>query len=329
NTTYCKVVGDSLAPLIVNNATEDPVYCDYPALQLYGINSYIAVPLNRVDGTPFGVVCALDPKPAELSPDYLDTFSLLAQLIAFELEAEEKHIQNEIHLRSLEDFISIAAHDLRQPITALYGNAQLLARAIQRNAPLEKLATHVEALLAQSRRAVRLSDTLLDLAHIESGRLILSTAPLDLTNLAHQAINDAQTIAPLHTFEFDGPPSLVIRGDENRLTQVLRNLLDNAAKYAPPDSGPITFSIKSDTPDKITVSLSDHGPGVESNELTRLFERQFRAVNAIERSISGSGLGLYISSQIVEAHGGKIKADPTPGGGLTVSFTLPPASPSD
>ena len=155
NTTYCKVVDDSAAPLVVDNASEDPIYCTYPALHLYGINSYIAVPLKRVDGSSFGVVCALDPRPSELSPDYIDTFELLAQLIAFELEAEEKHVRNETHLRSLEDFISIAAHDLRQPITALYGNAQLLARAIQRGAPSEKLSTHVDTLLVQSRQTTR------------------------------------------------------------------------------------------------------------------------------------------------------------------------------
>lgn len=326
NTTYCKVVNDSMAPIIIENAAQDPVYCNYPAFQLYAINSYIAVPLNRVDGTPFGVLCALDPNPSTLSPDYLDTFKLLAQLIAFEMDAEDTRVHDQSRLRSLEDFISIAAHDLRQPITAIYGNAQLLARAIQRSSPMEKLVTHVDSLLSQSRRAVRLSDTLLDLARIESGRLVLAPSPLDLTLLARQAISDVKTISPDHSFEYDGPDSLVFHGDENRISQVLRNLLDNAAKYAPAESGPISLSItppQPGDPSPITIKLTDHGPGVEPDELPRLFERQFRAVNAVERSISGSGLGLYITSQIVEAHGGKIKAAPTPGGGLTFSLTLP------
>lgn len=330
NTTYCKLVDDSSAPLLINNASEDPRFCDYPALYLYKIKSYIAVPLIRVDGTPFGVVCTLDPDPVELSTDYIEIFKLLAQLIAFEMEAEERHVQNEIHLRSLEDFISIAAHDLRQPITALYGNAQLLARSIQRGAPIEKLSTHVDALLAQSRRAVRLSDTLLDIARIESGKLFLDRTQLDLSTLARQALNDARTLSPSHTFDFEGPASMVIQADENRLTQVFRNLLDNAAKYAPPESGPITFSITpphpaedASAPPYVTMTLADHGPGVKDSELPRLFERQFRAANAVERSIAGSGLGLYITCQIIEAHHGNIKASHTPNGGLTLTLTLP------
>jgi signal transduction histidine kinase len=141
-----------------------------------------------------------------------------------------------------------------------------------------------------------------------------------------------QAIAPERAFVFEGPSELRAYADKHRLEEVVHNLLDNAIKYAP--EGDITLKVDVEAsgdahcPENtgsgsVVISVQDHGPGVEANELTRLFERRYRSEGAMSRGISGSGLGLYIAACIAEAHGGRMWAEPTPGGGLTVSFTLP------
>lgn len=285
------------------------------------------MPLNRRDGSYFGTLCALDPLPADLSDEHFDVFQLLAQLIAFELEADEQQRRREAQQSALEDFIAIAAHDLRQPLTILQGKAELLARRARRGGEPADLARRAEELLVQTRRAVALGDVVLDLARLEAGGMRLDVAEFDLVALATQLQSDAQSIAPRHRFVLDAPATLQIAGDERRLGQVLRNLLDNAVKYAPATRGAIVMTIQADpqpnASEQISVSVCDAGQGVADEELPRLFERQYRSPEAVARRITGSGLGLYIAQQIVEAHSGTIRAEHAAGGGLCVCLTLP------
>jgi signal transduction histidine kinase len=325
------VTSGAVAPLLINNAGNDPRFHDHPGLLVHGIESYIAVPLHRMDGSLFGTLCALDPLPATLSEEDFAIFRLLSQLIAFELEAEETRQKQEAQMRSLEDFISIAAHDLRQPLTVLYGNAQLLSRGIKRG-DMTKISERTETLLAQTRRAIRLSDLLLDIARIEAGNLVLTRASFDLADVARQVADDIGVIYPQREIIFEGSPKLRVYADEHRLAEVLHNLLNNAVKYAP--EGPVALRIETapsegvHCPDdagsgSLLISVIDHGPGVDPMELTKIFERRYRAGGAMNRGISGSGLGLYIAGQIAQAHGGTMWAESTAGGGLTVRFTLP------
>lgn len=327
------MVGGAVAPLRINQASADPRFQSHPGLMLYGIESYIAVPLNRRDGSYFGTLCALDPLPAELSDDHFDVFHLLAQLIAFELEADEQQRHREAEQRALEDFIAIAAHDLRQPLTILQGKAELLARRARRGADPDDLVRRAEELLVQTRRAVALGDVVLDLARLEAGSLTLEFAQFDLVALATQIQSDAQSIAPKHHFVLNAPATLPIAGDERRIGQVLRNLLDNAVKYAPAARGPVVLTISADpqpgATEQINLSVCDAGLGVADEELPRLFERQYRAPQAVARRIGGSGLGLYIAQQIVEAHSGTIRAEHAAGGGLCVRLTLPRQAPAN
>lgn len=321
------MVGGAVAPLLVNHASADPRFRDHPGLALYGIESYIAVPLNRRDGSYFGTLCALDPEPAALDEDAFEVFQLLAQLIAFEMEADEERLRQAADRRALEDFIAIAAHDLRQPLTVLAGRLQLLARQVRRGLGPDEIAERVDMLLGQARRAVTLSATLLDIARMEAGGFVLERCPCDLVALARQTLDDVRTIAPGHTFLLEGPDTLPYTGDERRLGQVLRNLLENAAKYAPAESGPVVLTIAAASSDGDSqwaeVAVRDAGLGVSDEDLTAIFDRQYRSPRAVEEGVSGSGLGLYIVRQIVEAHGGTVGAEHARGGGLLVRLKLP------
>lgn len=316
------MVGGAVAPLLITNASTDPRFSDHPGLHQYGIESYIAVPLNRRDGTYFGTLCALDPRPAELSEDDFAILNLLAQLIAFELEAEDQRQQREADVQALEDFIAIAAHDLRQPLAALYGRAQLLARRARPGGAAEDLIPGIETLVVQTRRAIQLTEKLLDVARVEMGDFALEREELDFAALAQQAVEDAQLNAPNHTFVFDAPLRLPFYGDANRLGQVLRNLLDNAVKYTPPENGVITCTVRR-VEDQIQLVVRDAGIGVTDQDLPRLFGRMYRASNAKSANIGGIGLGLFITAQIIAAHGGRIWAEHGAPHGLVVQIELP------
>lgn len=317
--------------MLVNHASADSVFSHHPGLLQHGLESYVGVPLFRRDGTIFGTLCALDSEPANLSKSDMDVMHLLAQLIAFELEAEEQQQKGAAQLRAMEDFIAVAAHDLRQPLTALLGRAQLLARRARQGGPVEGLLPGIETLAVQTRRAIQLSDKLLDVARIETGEFQLGCEMLDLVELAQETLDDAQMNAPNHTFVFQAPPALPLYGDSSRLGQVLRNLLDNAAKYTPAERGPVELVIEQRQNQAgasfVRIQISDSGIGVSDADLARLFDRMYRASSATKAGISGTGLGLFISKQIVDAHGGTIEARHNPGGGLMVVVTLPDAEP--
>lgn len=291
------------------------------------------MPLRRRDGSYFGTLCTLDPAPTDLADDAAAIFTLLADLIAFELEADEQQRQQAAQIRALEDVIAIAGHDLRQPLTVLLGRLQLLARAARRESLTpEELATRVDELTGQVRRAVSLSETLLDVVHLEAGQLALDLAPLDLVALARRAIDDVQIVGSQHDFRLDAPPSLPGYGDERRLGQVLRNLLENAVKYAPAASGPIVVTLVgpalAQSVGEAQLEVRDVGPGVPTASLSHLFERNYREATAFTSGVQGSGLGLYIARQIIAAHGGRMWAEAaSPKGGLAVRLILPTTPP--
>ncbi|TVR77219.1 MAG: sensor histidine kinase [Sphaerobacteraceae bacterium] len=250
---------------------------------------------------------------------------MLAQLIAYELEAEDRLAEREAHLHVLEDFISIATHDLRQPLTALSFRAQLLQRRIHQH-QADGLSKIIDDLVSDVHRTLRLSELLLDTARIESGNFTMDTSRFDLAERAREIARDVSSAAVDHQIEIDAPVSLPIIADAQRIEQVLRNILDNAVKYVPSDAGPISLRIWSDSCGSVSqvyIQIQDRGEGVTEDELDLLFDRQFRAASAIKRGKTGSGIGLYIARKIVEAHGGSVVAQHTPGGGLTVELNLP------
>jgi signal transduction histidine kinase len=323
-TTFCDTVRGVGTPLRINHAANDPRFAAHPARSLYNVESYIAVPIHRRDGEFFGVLCALDAEPAQLTDKAFAIFHLLAHLIAFELEAAEREKQQNSVLQVLEDFISIAAHDLRQPLTTVLGRAQLLARQIQRELPSSPLLASVNTLVAQARRAILMSGTVLDIARLEAGTFTLDRAECDLVAVAHELLDDIRTTASEYDLILRAPPALLMAIDKNRILQVLRNLLDNAVKYTPAAAGPILLELEA-RESEVAIRVVDSGQGVPPEELPQLFARGYRASTALGQGTSGAGLGLYIVRKIVEAHGGTIRATLAARGGLMITLSLPHA----
>jgi signal transduction histidine kinase len=222
-----------------------------------------------------------------------------------------------------DQFLSIASHELKTPLTSLLGNTQLLRRRAARD---KTLAEHNQQVLGvieqQAIRLKKLIDALLDISRIQNGQLILSQQPIDLEALAQRMVREVQPILQQHTIEFAGLGApLMVEGDELRLEQVLQNIIQNAVKYSP-SGGTISVQVNAKN-GHAYVSISDQGIGIPQPALKQLFQRFYRAENAEARQISGMGVGLYLVKEIVKLHGGTIEVDSTEGVGSTFTIRLP------
>jgi signal transduction histidine kinase len=240
------------------------------------------------------------------------------------LERErDARAQAEAAVRLREQFLAIASHELKTPLTALIGYGQTFQMRARRAGDLsERDARSLERILAQADRLHHMINALLDVSRIEQGRLRLERGMLDLGALACQTVAEIQTMSSQQRFDIQCPDTpLWITGDPLRLEQVLYNLLGNAMKYSP-DGGPISVSITAQD-DTVSVAIRDEGIGIPARDLPHLFERFFRASNVSVDNISGVGIGLYVVHEIVALHGGTVTVESQEGHGSTFTICLP------
>lgn len=220
-------------------------------------------------------------------------------------------------LRSRDEFLSMASHELRTPMQTLVLQLEALELASEAN---QLTPVRLGRRLAMARRQVarleKLIDQLLDVSRISAGRLALDRAELDLAALAREVAGRfADSQVPIHV---DAHGDTMGVWDDFRLDQVLTNLLSNAIKYGRGQPVEVTVSGQDAT---VRCAVRDHGMGITPAQQARLFERFERAVPTVH--FAGFGLGLWIARQIVEQHGGSIEVESTPGQGATFTFTLP------
>jgi NtrC-family two-component system sensor histidine kinase KinB len=219
------------------------------------------------------------------------------------------------------DFVAMIAHDLRTPLTAIQGQAQLLQRrSIRDGQPESSLASGLESIGRGARRMAAMIDELLETSQLESGVVPLKRAPIDLSALVAQVVREAGPLEGGDRITLQtSAPAIVAFADAERIERVVANLLSNALKYSPPRS-PVQVTLgRGDG--EVIVAVVDHGVGIPNDQLPLLFQRFVR----IDRNAEprGLGLGLYIVRLIVEAHGGRVWAESEVGHGSTMSFALP------
>jgi len=218
--------------------------------------------------------------------------------------------------RQQQELVAMITHDLRNPLTTIMGHAQLLQRRGTYS------AQGVESILEHARHQARLINDLLDAANLEVGQLVLAREEVALTGLVERAVTDATLSAPMHVITLTAPDGLmVVWGDPVRLRQVLDNLLGNAVKYSPAGST-VQVGVER-TDDGVRVMVADEGSGIDPATLPHLFERFYRTEAARQSGATGIGLGLAICKGLVEAHGGQIGVESTPGQGSRFWFTIP------
>lgn len=248
-----------------------------------------------------------------------------ASKIARDISAEQA-LQQETaglyeHLKVLnakkDDFIALASHELKTPLTSMSAYLQILAR-LEKDA---KNKTFVDKLQHQLKKLSSLVDDLLDVSKIEAGKLHFSKDDFDLTEVIEEAIDMIVHANPSYQIEFENRNSkCIITGDSHRIGQVMINLLTNAIRYSPHTNSLKVYLIEE--PMEIKVGVEDHGIGIAQEKLQNIFSRYYR-VDGDNSKVSGLGIGLYICHEIVSRHNGKIWAESTFGEGSTFWFTLP------
>ncbi|MBV9279670.1 MAG: PAS domain S-box protein, partial [Chloroflexi bacterium] len=231
-------------------------------------------------------------------------------------------------LRRLQDeFLALASHELRTPLTVVRASLGMLDRYLPADAD-DRLRRFIDMGEQQVRRMERLIADLVDVTRLQTGRLSLRTQPIDLVELARQTVDLAQAMTDEQTIELEaGHRPLTVDGDRDRLQQVLLNLLTNTIAHAP-ESKRVDVRVRR-SGGEAEVVVQDYGPGIPQADLPNLFSRYFSGSGLEHDGDSGLGLGLFITDQLVRAHGGTIRADSQPGEGATFTVRLPLASPPE
>jgi PAS domain S-box-containing protein len=232
--------------------------------------------------------------------------------------------QNAVRLR--DEFLGIASHELKTPLTPLTLKLQALQRqaveSMVSGTPLEpgRFNDSLDVALRQVRKLTDLVDNLLDVARISAGRLRLDLEEVDLSSVAAELLSRFAPSAEKLGCELElhAPEPVFGRWDRLRVEQVVTNLLSNALKYGP--GRPVVVRVEEDG-ERARLTVKDHGIGIAEEDLGRIFERFERAVS--DRHYGGLGLGLYITRQIVEAFGGTVRVSSSPGEGSTFTLELP------
>lgn len=241
----------------------------------------------------------------------------------FESELRARQVA-EAAMRTQDEFLSLAAHELRTPVAAVKISAQMAERAISRDQiDTERTTRHLRNISKSSDRLGALIEDLLDVSRLRTGRLELRPKPLDVCQLMDEVVDRYRASQPAHEFTLKcSQSSTTIHADPLRLEQVLDNLFSNAVKYSP-SGGLIEISQSSDS-SGVTITVTDHGIGLPTGQEEQIFEVFRRAPNAAAQQIQGLGLGLAICRQLIEVHGGRIWAtSPGEGHGTTLGIWLP------
>lgn len=241
--------------------------------------------------------------------------------------AVETDITSLIEIDRLKDeFFSMAAHELRTPLTAIKGYVQILAKQLARTeAPSPMIDKSLVTLREQSDRMERLINDLLDFARVETGQLAFRYQDFNLVSLIEETVAEAARSTQRHRVALETPHAEINgRWDRDRLAQVFANLLTNAIKYSP-DGGPITVTVdwSGQHEDDVSIAVRDEGLGIPSQDLPRLFARYSRVGDSSHFYRSGLGIGLYITKEIVDSHGGRISVTSESGQGSVFTVSLP------
>ena len=320
-------------PVVLDDVAHSDVL--NPILREKGIRSLVGVPL-LADGRVLGVLHVGTLTATAFNEADVQFLELIAARIAsaieharlYEAAHEARSAAAEateaLHVR--DEFLSAAAHELKTPLTASKIAVQLLARSLK-TALTPSQQRSLGMIEVQIARQARLVSHLLESVRLGKGELELELDEADVAALVRSAVELFEMMSDKHQLTLRGPQSLMAHVDALRFEQVVMNLLDNAVKYSP-KGGAVEVTLAR-TPSTFVLSVRDHGVGVAPEHLPQIFDRFYQA----HRNRSGLGLGLYISRQIVERHGGTVYAEAPPDGGtrfvVSMSLAATPRSSSE
>ncbi len=325
--SFCSRVVASAELLEIPDATADPRFADNPSVVGGAhIRFYAGAPVLGPSGHVLGTLCVLDRVPRRLTARQRAELGELAAWVELECAVVRTTPWERETERARRDFVSVVSHELRTPLTSIHGSLELIASG--RFGELPPQVSRLVGIAARNTdRLVRLSQDVVDLHQMRRGRLHLRLDALTLPDVVRQAVDAAKDVAERAdvTVVAVGDGQVAVRGDADRLVQVVTNLLVNAVRVSPGgERVTVTCGVSGS---RAWIEVRDQGPGVPQGQLDEIFEPFVQFEVPGRRRTGNAGLGLAIARGIVEAHGGHIGARPANGGGSTFEFSFPVTGP--
>jgi signal transduction histidine kinase len=323
-TTICREVRGHRLPVIIDNVADDPDYHEHPTPRIYGLQSYISMPIILPDGSFFGTLCAIGKEPAQLrNSKTINMFKLFADLIALQIDAAERlgatHAQLAAERETAalrEQFIAVLGHDLRNPLASVASGLSLLGKEVvsDRGKMVLRLADK------SIDRMAALIDNVMDFARgrLGGGIAVHAVPGVPLQPILEQVISELSASHPDLRIEmlFDVPGPIPC--DPSRIGQLFSNLVANAISHGAPGE-PIACAATV-TDNHLELSVANMGDPIPSDVMERLFAPFQRG--EIRPGQQGLGLGLYIAAEVAKAHGGTLEAT-SDAGRTRFTFQMP------
>ncbi|SHJ53849.1 Signal transduction histidine kinase [Roseomonas rosea] len=330
DTTICRDIHRSREPIVIDHVAEDAAYCGHPTPAMYGFQSYISVPIILRDGSFFGTLCAIDPRPARVNnTETIGMFRLFAALITTHLNAEaelgrarEELLQQRALSELREQFIAVLGHDLRNPVASVASGVRLLQRSVQDEAGRNILALMQSSIV----RMGGLIDNLMDFARarLGGGLELEVSAERPLGPVLEHAVEELRAVHPGRAIEasIDIPGPVAV--DQPRIAQLLSNLLGNALAHGTPG---VPVRVGATARDGLfSLWVANGGAPIPQEARAGLFQPFFRGEGRPIAQGQGLGLGLYIVAEIARMHGGRMElASDETETRFTFLMPLPPA----
>ena len=305
-------LGDLLPRLLWSGAIAFVVSLVLAALLAYSISR----PLNRIAQAAEEVAGGSYEQRLQISaPTEIERLVISFNEMARQVQAT---------LQSQQDLVANVSHELKTPLTSIQGYSQALLDGTASDAAAQERAAVI--IHEEAGRMRRLVDELLELARLESGEVGLAREPLDMADLVRDCATRFSAVASKagSILEAHAPSTLMVAGDSDRLSQVLGNLVDNALKHSRDARGGGRVLIRGECREEwVLCAVTDNGPGIPAEELSRVFERFYQVEKSRVRRGGGAGLGLAIAREIVEGHGGRLVAESVEGLGTRFTMELP------
>ena len=310
-TTICHEIRQTGKPVVIDHVAMDDLFSKHHTPAMYGFESYISVPIIRRNGKFFGTLCAIDPHPHKIdSVEVIGTFTLFADLISFHLDAieqlqiAEEKLNEERKTAELRDqFIAILGHDLMNPVGATLNAAQLLLRV-----PADERVKRIASIIQDSSyRMKALVENILDFARGRMGEGIILMLKADdrLESALQQVITELNMISPNTTIDTQIDLKDSLYCDSKRIAQLFSNLLGNAITHG--EKGKTVKVIATQTEEEFILTVVNSGKKIPDAAMKHLFQPFSRG--EVKPGQQGLGLGLYIASEIAEAHGGTLSVE--------------------
>jgi two-component system OmpR family sensor kinase len=275
-------------------------------------------PLRNIEGTAANIAGGELSLRVEQADDRTEVGRLGMALNTMLERIEDAFAKRQASEERLRRFVADASHELRTPVSAVGAYAELFERGAQQR-PAD-LARVLRGVRVETARMQALIEDLLLLTRLDEGRP-LERQPVELVGLAGEAAEAAQTISGDWPLSIEADEPVEVTGDRMRLREILDNLLANVRTHTPPGTG-TTLRVRQEG-DEAIIEVADEGPGLDAEDAARVFERFYRADPSRARDRGGTGLGLAVVAALVEAHGGRVEVDATPGAGATFRVRLP------